>query len=184
MHKPVIIALAVTSLLSLVGCTSAPRANPHTANLPAADPQLAPLTFIAGAWIDATDKPKTPFNEEHWMLPRGKSMAGTFRRIGGDGIGRFVEVTHINVADDGVFLRLRHFHNPLDPRTGETEANVFKLRETNGNRATFDAVSNTRGVTSVTYAANGPDTLNVEIVFDDGKPTERFSMHRIRSKGD
>jgi hypothetical protein len=95
-----------------------------------------------------------------------------------------VEVTHINVADDGVFLRLRHFHNPLDPRTGETEANVFKLRETNGNRATFDAVSNTRGVTSVTYAANGPDTLNVEIVFDDGKPTERFSMHRIRSKGD
>jgi hypothetical protein len=185
MHKPTLFAALLVSFpLGLAACTTAPRANPHTANLPDADPQLAPLTFLAGAWIDATDKPNSPFNEEHWMLPRGKSMAGAFRRIGGDGIGRFVEVTHINVAEDGVYLRLRHFHNPLEPRAGETEANVFKLREADGTKATFDGVQNTRGVTSVTYAAEGANKLNVEIVFNDGKPTEKFSMHRIRGRGD
>lgn len=185
MHKPTLLAALLVSLpLALTACHTAPRANPHTANLPAADPKLAPLTFLAGAWIDATDKPNMPFNEEHWMLPRGKSMAGAFRRIGGDGIGRFVEVTHINVAEDGVYLRLRHFHNPLEPRAGETEANVFKLREADGAKAVFDGVANTRGVSSVTYAAEGTDKLNVEIVFSDGKPTEKFSMHRIRGRGD
>ncbi|MFN5943721.1 MAG: DUF6265 family protein [Phycisphaerae bacterium] len=185
MHKPTLFAALLVSFpLGLAACTTAPRANPHTANLPDADPQLAPLTFLAGAWIDATDKPNSPFNEEHWMLPRGKSMAGAFRRIGGDGIGRFVEVTHINVAEDGVYLRLRHFHNPLEPRAGETEANVFKLREADGTKATFDGVQNTRGVTSVTYAAEGANKLNVEIIFNDGKPTEKFSMHRIRGRGD
>lgn len=168
----------------LGGCAAGTRGNSHAANLPAADAQLAPLAFLAGGWIDATDKPNMPFNEEHWMLPRGKSMAGAFRRIGGDGIGRFVEVTHINVAEDGVYLRLRHFHNPLEPRAGETDANVFKLREANGKRAIFDGVENTRGVSSVTYAAEGADKLNVEIVFSDGKPTEKFSMHRIRGRGD
>ena len=185
MHKPTLFTALLVSLpLALTACTTAPRTNPHTTNLPAADPKLAPLTFLAGAWIDATDKPNRPFNEEHWMLPRGKSMAGVFRRIGGDGIGRFVEVTHINVAEDGVYLRLRHFHNPLEPRAGETEANVFKLREADGKKATFEGVQNTRGVSSVTYAAEGADKLNVEIVFSDGKPTERFSMHRIRGLGD
>jgi hypothetical protein len=186
MHMTLIrsVLFATIAAAALGGCSSAPRANPHTANLPLADPQLAPLAFMAGAWVDATNKPNSPFNEEHWMRPRGKSMAGVFRRIGGDGVGRFVEVTHINVADDGVYLRLRHFHNPLDPRAGETEANVFRLREATSNKATFDGVSNTRGVSSVTYAANGPDTLDVEIVFSDAKPTEKFSMYRIRGLGD
>lgn len=184
LRKTLLAALLASVSLALPACTSVPRANPHATHLPAADPRLVPLTFLAGAWIDATDKPNKPFNEEHWMLPRGKSMAGVFRRIGGDGIGRFVEVTHINVADDGVYLRLRHFHNPLDPRAGETEANVFKLRDADGKRATFDGVANTRGVSSVTYAANGLDKLDVEIVFSDGKPTEKFSMHRIRGLGD
>jgi hypothetical protein len=176
--------LLLVGTFAIAGCAST---NPNAAkihNVPATSAALEPLAFMAGGWIDTSEKVGRPFNEEHWMLPRGNSMMGMYRQVGADGNGRLNEVTHITASDAGVTLKLRHFHSPLDIRNNETEAQVFRLVAATGSSATFEAVEHTKGVKRVTYTANGANAIDMEIAFEDREAVEKFTMYRVRGAGE
>jgi hypothetical protein len=184
-HSPsrlLAMALCAAALAgTLPGCAAQRQDGARAADaaLPAPHPRLAPLNFMAGGWVTADAGPGKPWNEEHWMPARGASMGAIFRRVGADGRPRFFEVTAVTVETEDpavsgpagqggeqVVLRLRHFHGKLDPRAGETEAMVLRLADAREGVATFTGVSNTRGVTGVTYTRQGADALRLTISYE------------------
>jgi hypothetical protein len=160
-----------------------------------AGPELAPLGFMAGRWAEVTARGVV--QEEHWSMPRGRSMMGMFRRVLPDGRVAFHEIVSVT-ADDRVvtevgaaggtgrevMLRLRHFHGKLEAREGEEgEIMVMRLGASGADgqgrpMARFDAVAHTRGVRSVTYTRIDGRTMDVSIVFEDASRNETIRVTR------
>lgn len=186
------LTLCVVAFLPLVGgCAgkndrpadpSAAAATTTPKSLPPPAAEIAPLAFMSGTWIASDAARGKPFNEEHWSTPIGTSMGGVFRRIRADGKPAFFEIVAITVEPEGTFLRLRHFHGRLDPREGETDAAVYRLAASSPTSAAFTPVSNTRGVSGVTYTLRDASTLLVRVEFepDAKRDPEVFTMLRTR----
>lgn len=164
-------AAAIATIALLTGCAShhgehAIGAEPR---MVASSTELVPLAFMAGRWVEVS--PNGTIQEEHWMAPRGKSMMAMFRRVLGNGEPVFHELVSVTAEPEGVLLRLRHFHAKLEARGAESEIMVLKLAQSGQGPdgellARFDAVDNTRGVTSVTYRQIDAGTLTVTINFE------------------
>jgi hypothetical protein len=185
------LTLCVVALLPLVGGCAGNNDRPAAGvasvstpskSLPAPAAELAPLAFMSGTWISSDAARGKPFNEEHWSTPIGSSMGGVFRRIRADGKPAFFEIVAITVEPEGTFLRLRHFHGRLDPREGETDAAVYRLAASSPTSAVFSPVTNTRGVSGVTYTLRDASTLHVRIEYEPGakRDPEEFTMLRTR----
>lgn len=120
------------------------------------------------------------------MLPRGNSVVGSVRRIKKSGSPAFMELTAITKDDDGVFLRVRHFHSKLEAREGESDASIFRLvnsrSSTIGGSAEFVAVSGTRGVARVVYT-RVHDLLTLMVYFEPGRERTLDTFSYRRSPG-
>lgn len=172
--------LLAASLLLLAAC-QAPAASQSPASAPppalalpasaSADPQLAPLAFLAGRWMCVN--PNSTVNEELWTLPLGKSMVGSFRQVRRDGGCAFVELSQIAVEDGELVLRLRHLHGKLEVPAERAELSLFKLRKLTGDRVEFAGTGSAEGVTAVVYERVDATTLRQTIEFDPVKTKEK-----------
>lgn len=178
MRTQLLLATALTPLLLALGScqASAPSAAPAPAPLELpesaqADPALAPLSFLAGRWICVN--PNKTVNEEHWTMPRGKSMVGAFRQVRRDGKCAFVEVSQISVEDTGLVLRLRHMHGQLEVPEERKELSLFALRALTPHRVEFAGTGSAEGVTAVIYERVDAHTLTQTIEFDPVKTKEK-----------
>lgn len=189
---------ALATLPLLAGCntarTSATQPGTISTPLTAPNPALAPLTFMSGQWASADAAPGKAFNEEHWTPVRGDSLVGTFRRLLANGRPALVELTSIVAlpADEktnrpaGVYLHLRHFHGRLEMRKNEMEPTILKLTSTGPNTATFEPHENGRGLARVTYSSPDPNTLLLNVEYDQKalpqgqtKVPDEFIMRRL-----
>ena len=158
------------------------------APLPAPANELLPLAFMTGKWMYPTPNGRL-LNREHWMSPAGTSMVGAFQQIrlaGGVAFYEFSAITAEPETKDGpvvVTLYHRHLHKKLeiDPRRGNVD--VFKLKATAQDSATFvPTVDIPGGVESMTYRLDGPDKLVQEIVFKPDSKEKTFSTTYTREK--
>lgn len=186
------VVVGVLLALGIIGCQ--PTREPVTQDDRIAEArELSPphesirdLAFLAGTWVESEARTGVPYNEEHWMLPRGSSVLGMIRRIRKDGVPAFHEITSITREDEGVFLRLRHFHGKLETREGETDPSVFRLVSSRsssvGGSAEFVAVSGTRGVSRVVYT-RVDDLLTLMVYFEPGRQRTLDTFSYRRSPG-
>ncbi len=187
------VVFAVLLALGVVGCQPGSR-EPikeddrirEARELSPPDESIKNLAFLAGTWVQADARTGVPYNEEHWMLPRGSSVLGMVRRMKKDGTPAFHELTSITKEDEGVFLRLRHFHTKLDAPERESDIALFRLVTSRsssvGGSAEFVGVSGTLGVSRVVYT-RVDDTLKLMVWFDPGSPRTMDEFSYIRSPG-
>jgi hypothetical protein len=156
--------------------------------LPPAAKELEPLAFMTGRWAFPTPNGRL-FNREHWMSPMGKAMTGTFQQIRKDGSVAFYEVSTIVAepdAKDGpviVTLYHRHLHPKLAIDDKRKNVDVFKLKATGENSATFVPEKDIPGgIESMTYKLDGADKLVQEIVFKPDSKEKTFSTTYVREK--
>lgn len=155
--------------LGLAACATGSPAGPSV-DLPAhakADPRIAPLSFLSGRWVCVN--PNKTVNEEHWMVPRGQFLVGTFRQVRLDGKCAFVEVSQVAIHEDKVVLRLRHMHRDLDVPEKRKEVSLFELQSMTDSRVEFRGTGDAEGVSAVVYERTGPDELRQSIEFDPAK---------------
>ena len=190
------IALLSLSLFALAAAPQDPKpAAPPAPAAPAANagPKVAaalePLAFMAGAWTQ--QQANGAMIEEHWMLPRGSAMLGSFRRVLGNGAVPFYEFTQIVAEKDRVVLRQIHVHGNFDPDPKRTEPMLLVLEKAGNSSATFvpppgPAKQNSgEAIAHLTYALEGPDmlVLTVEPKAEEGKPAQKplvFRMSRVK----
>jgi hypothetical protein len=180
----------LAAALSLVGCSHHTGSKPSAhgpATLPAsAEPvaALKDLTFLAGRWVGVAPRANL-VNEEHWMLPRGNAMIGTFRQVRRDGKTAFVEVSQIEATDTGVILRLRHLHSKLDIPDDDRDVSVYTLKSVSKNRVEFAGTESSKGIIALIYTLS-PDgqTLTQDIVYDPANTKEKSfqSVYRRERK--
>ena len=89
---------------------------------PEGDAEPKPVTVKDLAWIAGTWRGKVGEDvvEEIWSEPAGRSMAGVFRWMKGDGIYMY-EILALEQDDEGVGLLMRHFGKGLVPWESEGE---------------------------------------------------------------
>ncbi|MBS0198568.1 MAG: hypothetical protein JSR77_17595 [Planctomycetes bacterium] len=158
------------------------------AGLPAAVKELEPLAFMAGRWMFPTPNGRL-INREHWMTPAGNSMVGAFQQMRKGGGVAFYEYTAIIAEPDVkdgpvvVTLYLRHMHPKLMIDEKRREADVFKLKSTGPNSATFVPEKEIPGgIESMTYRLDGPDKLVQELAFKPDSKEKNFSTAYVREK--
>ncbi len=180
-----VVVAAILGAMFMSGCGSPGKsaskvaADPAaTPMLPAPAPEIKELAFMAGRWVAVN--PNKSVAEEHWTLPAGKGMQGMFRIIRPSGAPSFFEVTAITVEPEGVFLRLRHFHDRLDVHGDESEANVFKLASAERGVAVFNGFERTRGVARVIYRAEGADGLSMQVEMQPGAEGKGYTTRYAR----
>lgn len=189
----VMAVLAVGAVLTLGACAkrdggSADAGQPvrEALKLPAsAEPvaELKDLAFMAGRWVGVAPRASL-VNEEHWMLPRGNAMVGTFRQVRRDGKTAFVEVSQIEAEKDGVVLRLRHLHSKLEVPEERKELSIFKLKSAGKNRAEFTGTGKAEGISAVIYTlSEDGNELSQELVFDPAKSKEKGFTSVYRREG-
>jgi hypothetical protein len=192
-----VVSLAsLIAVAGLAGCrstthaaaTPSPQAAAAQTTLPATAKELEPLAFMSGRWVFPTPNGRL-VNREHWMSPAGKSMVGAFQQLRRDGSVAFYEFTAIvaeSEAKDGpiaITLYHRHLHPKLAIDDKRKNADVFKLKSTGTNSATFvPAVDIAGGIESMTYRLDGPDKLVQEIAFKPDSKEKTFSTTYTREQ--
>lgn len=149
--------------------TQAPPAEPPTAAkpaMPAPNPAIAPLGFMAGTWV--MEQPRGAVIEEHWVAPAGNGMLGSFRRILGNGVIPFYEFTQIVADGEQVILRQIHVHGNFDTDPRRKDPMVLRLEKVEGTTASFvpleDAkASNAGSLERVTYTLDDDGVLTVRV---------------------
>lgn len=137
---------------------------------PAADPTLADLAFLAGAW-EATEDAESM--REVWDAPRGDAMVGHFSIVQ-EGHAALYELFTVEEGEEGLAIRLRHFGRGLEPWASEAAGPLtMRLVEAGEGRALFEdperdfprTLSYTlEGDTLTTRLAPAPDSEREEIV--------------------
>jgi hypothetical protein len=129
---------------------------------------------MTGQWTCVN--PNKSVNREHWMSPAGSTMLGMFQQMRADGSPTLYELTAIVQDKDAVNLYNRHLHRKLDIDDRRKDADVFVLREVSEGRAVFaPLVDQPGGIETMTYRAQGPDTLIQELVFKPDSKEKNFS---------
>lgn len=176
------LTVSLLALAALSGCKASdstqrePAATPVSlaAVLPAADPALAPFSFMAGGWMAVN--PNKSVNREHWSLPAGKSMSGAFQQLRRDASPGFYELSAIVAENDGVVLYHRHLHTGLAIDERRAAVDVFKLRSIENGKAVFvPAKDSPDGIETMTYRADGPDRLVQELAFSPTSKEKNFT---------
>ncbi len=151
------------------------------ASLTKPDPALLPLAMLEGTW--ARVLPNGTMQEETWTAVRGQNASAMFRQLRPDGRIGFHEISAVDKQSDGVFLRLRHLHAQLVVPETEPVPGVFRLAESGPGMIRWEGVSQTRGVSGVTYRLAGKEVkrIDVEVRFEDAaKKAETYSLTKIR----
>lgn len=151
------------------------------ASLTKPDAALAPLSMLEGTW--ARVLPNGTMQEETWTAVRGQNASAMFRQIRPDGRIGFHEISAVDKQSDGVILRLRHLHAQLVVPETEPVPGVFRLAESGPGMIRWEGVSQTRGVSGVTYRLAGKEVkrIEVEVRFEDAaKKPETYSLTKIR----
>lgn len=180
---------ATLALLVLAGCKNAQSTNqaggqapsPGVALLPAADPALAPLGFMAGSWVGVN--PNKSVNREQWTSPAGKTMTGAFNQMRANGSPTLYEFSILVAEAEGVMLYHRHLHLKLVIDDRRKDVNVFKLQSVEGGRAVFvPASNNSDGIDTMVYRADGPNGLVQEVNFKPGSKEKSFATSYQRAE--
>jgi hypothetical protein len=139
----------------------------------AVDPALHELKWIAGDW---RGKLGESLIEEVWDQPAGRSMVGHFRAVEG-GSPKFYELLALELAQEGVVMRLRHFGPGLSAWEKD-QALTFRMIEKGHRRAVFEDSSQTPPE-RLTYERHGDRLLIRLEKMKAGKPsTTDFWFHR------
>lgn len=156
------------------------------ATVPSADPQLVPLSFMAGSWYSVN--PNGSVNREHWSTPRGKVMNGTFQQMNRAGVAAITEVSLIEVLDGKVTFRLRHMHRGLDVDHDRPKTEIYTLSESGPNFVVFKPsedpnVPREKGVASIGYKLDDQGRLVQEIKYENGSPENNYTGVSTREPG-
>jgi hypothetical protein len=132
---------------------------------------LADFAWLAGHWEG------TGFGgahvEEFWTPPRGTSMAGVFRLVGGDR-AQVYEILALVPVGNSVEMRLKHFTRELKGWEQKDDFVRFRLVKREPHAAYFDGL---------TYRLEADGVLRVWLVTKDrdGATTEQeMSYRRLR----
>jgi len=125
------LVLATTLALALpLGLLFAAEDDKEKATVTADD-----LAWMAGTW--RSEEGPMHF-EEHWTAPWGGGLVAVSRGLS-DGKVSLVELSAIEPTDDGLVLRLRHFHPGLKPWDAEKDGPLeWKLVESTEKRVVFE----------------------------------------------
>jgi hypothetical protein len=189
MNFRVILSVACVSAAVLAGCKSnAPSAEPKAiqswpATVPTAAAQLEALTFMSGSWYSVN--PNGSVNREHWSVPRGKVMNGTFQQMNRAGVAAITEVSLIEVVDGVVTFRLRHMHRGLDVDHDRPKTEIYTLADSGSNFVVFKpssdpAVPREKGVASIGYKLDDQGRLVQEIKYENGSPENNYTGISMR----
>lgn len=156
------------------------------ATVPAADPQLVPLSFMSGSWFSVN--PNGSVNREHWSTPRGKVMNGTFQQMNRAGVAAITEVSLIEVIEGKVTFRLRHMHRGLDVDHDRPATEIYTLAESGPNFVVFKpspdpTVPREKGVASIGYKLDDQGRLVQEIKYENGSPENNYTGVSTREPG-
>ena len=198
LRNPLTMMITAAMLLPLAACkanksaaidssaATVKTASPVT--LPEPAKELLPLAFMTGMWTYPIPNGRL-LNREHWMSPAGTSMVGAFQQIrvaGGVAFYEFSAITAEPQVKDGpvvVTLYHRHLHTKLEIDPRRSNVDLFTLKATAQNSATFvPAVDIAGGIESMTYRLDGPDKLVQEIVFKPDSKQKTFSTTYTREK--
>jgi hypothetical protein len=137
----------------------------------------ADLAWLSGSW--AGEKDGEPI-EEHWSAAAGGAMMGMFRWLKEEKVF-FYEFMTVEREEEGLVLRIKHFHPGLIGWEEKEDAFVCVLTEVGPNRAVFAARNEKEPLWLVFEGTEG----GLEIHFDaEGKtpdPAERFRFKRVSS---
>jgi hypothetical protein len=96
---------------------------------------VASMAWLAGEWT--SDEGGTAF-DEHWLAPRGDSMFAVSRMVEGGKTG-MIELSSIEDAADGTWLRIRHYGRALEPWKMDAAGPLaMKLVESGERKAVFE----------------------------------------------
>lgn len=130
---------------------------------------LADVTFLVGQWRGEF---LGSMAEEVWLPAEGGSILGVFRLFKEDTV-RFYEIMTIVEEDEGVSLKLKHFHPDLKGWEEKDEVVTFRLVKASGKTAWFEGL---------TYEKNDDGTLRgfIAILHKDGTNREHsFTLHPV-----
>ena len=133
---------------------------------------LDDLSFIAGLWRADWDG---GLGEEHWSVPSGDSMVGTFRFVK-NGKGQFYELMLIEHTTDGPVLRLKHFNAGLIGWEDKAQVFSYPLIEYRQGIAVFEREDKK---SRLTYSRTKE---SLSVVLDepsDGKPHSEYFNFRL-----
>jgi len=95
------------------------------------------LTWLVGAW---EGKGLGGEVVEVWDRPRGNAMMGMFKLIKDDKVV-FMEIMSIMPGDEGLELRVKHFHGNFVAWEDKDQYVTFKLQEAGENFANFSGLT-------------------------------------------
>ncbi len=156
------LALCAALLSSCAANVASSSSTQLTARGPQADPAVAPLAFLTGAWV--LEQPGGALIEEAWGAPRGKAILGSFRRVLASGATPFHECTQIVAGNDGARLRQIHVHDNFDTDPRRAVPMVLRLEQQMESSVPFvpledrDA-SRAGSLERVSYSRNDANTL-------------------------
>lgn len=97
---------------------------------------VAAMSWLAGDW--SSTEPDGSVFDETWLPVRGDAMFAVSRDVAG-GATKMCELSVIEDAADGTWLRIRHFSRSLEPWKSEAAGPVsLKLTESAERRAVFE----------------------------------------------
>ncbi|MBX3365137.1 MAG: hypothetical protein KF866_10255 [Phycisphaeraceae bacterium] len=163
--------VAIAAACTLFASAQPPHDAPAEATAQA-EPSLADVAFIAGAWRSEV---RGQVYEEYWTAPSGSSMLGMFRWLGDDGRIRLLELLSITHEPDGVMLRLRHFRPGLIAWADEDQPSPLALVEHGAGLARFRATDPTRSPHEIVFSRQGLG-LTITVVFNDGRNPIVFNL--------
>ncbi len=135
------------------------------------------LDWLAGNWRSAS--PGSTW-EELWTAPRAGTLVAVTRWVK-DGAPKLYELSAIETADDGLYVRLRHFGPGLAPWKSEAKGpTTRKLASSAKRRAAFENAE--AGFPQrIVYHRVADDTLEVKLegMGDDAAQRMEFKFTRV-----
>src|SRR5438876_10344480 len=159
----------------LAGTLVALAGLPLASQEPVAAPKLGDAAWLTGLWH--TPSGVNGAWEEHWSIPRSKSMIGMFRFI--QRPANTYKVLLIEEDNDGVWMRLRHFGAKM--QDADKAPLRLKLIAAADKKLVFENPDHEK-IKRITYQFEAPSGMSVTIEGQrDGKPASG-SLKFVRAR--